>query len=443
MRIATLFLSILSLIFLTAAATAPSEHFDGGDDSSIEIIEATQIEPTAVAHDRTTTARQSPPPVLIAWVALVFLTLLVALAISSSRARRQGAGAPVYQGLLSITCAADVQAARQYGEITGGLFIQISDGSNAQLELPNLTTLGGPLTITSRSGLRSLSLPALRQLRGTLSLAGVPAGFELHLPKLQSIHEGFSVIGTGFSALSLDTLQRIEGMLVLTNNKRLHTLSLPALESVGGTLAITDNPRLHTIGAPKLAAIHENFALSAPEMTTLALDALRTIGGGLMLSDLPNLQRLSLAHLRRVGRASGPATGSLVLSGFPNLADLHLPRLEAVKHDLIVVNSPHLARLELGLLLTVGGQLNITNNQHLQVIDLTALEAVEGDLSINNNPALKDLSITALKTSGDLRILNNKNLSATAVDAIVDQLRALGWLGSSHTINNRDDRPSS
>ncbi len=350
-----------------------------------------------------------------------------------------GSGGTVYEGMLMITTAAQADAARSYREVTGGLFIQLGSASISKLELPDLKTIGGPLTITRQSGIDSLSLPSLERLGGALSIIQVDDGFELHIPNLDTVEEGLSITNTNLSSLVLDGIRRVRGMVVLTNNDQMESLTLTQLESVGGMFTVSNSPNLSTINAPRLRTIDDQLIFTGLGLTMLSFDRLQTLGGALVLNDLESLQRVSFANLTSVGMSSTSRNGQLVLSEFPNLVDLQLPRLQKVKDNMIIVNTPRITRLDLGGLKEVGGQLNLTNNQGLQRINLEALSKVGGDLIINNNPALENLTLENLKAADEVRILNNGRLSNCTVQSIVEDLQALGWLGESWTVNNLDD----
>ncbi len=121
------------------------------------------------------------------------------------------------EGDLTLTTADDVEAAAQYSVITGNLtFVgtQLAD-----VDLPNLRTVGGDLTADSTSVTR-LSLPNLTQIGGGLWFY---LNFSLEGDLTKSL-----------LAVDLRNLRRISGELYVHRNVYLSSLQVGALTDVGG-----------------------------------------------------------------------------------------------------------------------------------------------------------------------------------------------------------------
>ena len=153
---------------------------------------------------------------------------------------------------------------------SGSLYIY----SNATLSAPNLTSIGGYLSINSNA-----TLPNLTSIGGSLHIYS-----NATLPNLTSIG-GYLSINSN-ATLSAPNLASIGGSLYIYSNA---TLSAPNLTSIGGSLSINSNA---TLSAPNLTSIGGSLHINS----NATLSNLTSIGGYLHIYSNSNATLPNLIH---------------------------------------------------------------------------------------------------------------------------------------------------
>jgi hypothetical protein len=148
---------------------------------------------------------------------------------------------------ISITSQANLDAARYCREITGDLLVN-----------PNFATI--PAT----------AMPYLTRVRGNVS-GGSASG------------------NTVFQAITLNTLQTVDGNVEFIFVQNLARATFPRLTSIGGVLTFGVMPSFQQLSLPLLTTVTRNVSLTNLPMTQLDIGRLQTIGGTLNLSSLCQL----------------------------------------------------------------------------------------------------------------------------------------------------------
>lgn len=173
----------------------------------------------------------------------------------------------IWFGDFTISTAADIAALSGIQHITGDLTIDSVDA--AELELPDLVSIGGWLSAASGGGLvqvgkgidglQRIRLPALTHV-GTVDLWYLPALTTLSLPKLTRSGD-FTLYGNDLlTTLELPVFARAEWVRV-SNNGALTGLALPEL-AYARRLEVSSNGLLATLSAPKLDTVAEYLSIT-------------------------------------------------------------------------------------------------------------------------------------------------------------------------------------
>lgn len=309
-------------------------------------------------------------------------------------------GPSVLEGSVLIQNDEDILRVACYTTITGNLTIDAPGLTT--LVLPALTTIGGDLT-SGTVTLTSIGLPSLTRVGGELTLYNMAESIaHIDLSALVEVSGALTFYGAGTNP-GLSVLASVGGTL---------TMHMSAVEG-----AYIDLPSLTTVLGD----------LDLRGATDINLPQLALIQGSLPV-DTRTLVSLNLPNLVTVGELAVLGEG-----GLGAIVDIKLPSLSNVLGGLDITDNPSLVELDLQALTTIGegggmpvGYLDITNNDVLTSIDLPAFTA--GTVVIRDNDALVSINLPSLAT-GSLIVQNNATLCQSVVNAIVAQLRALGWEG--------------
>jgi hypothetical protein len=240
----------------------------------------------------------------------------------------------------------------------------ISITNNASLEsltgLDNLTNAGRVITIRNNRALSSVA--ALDQLRAAIT---VEISGNIVLP-----------------AISLTSLEKLDGRLVINTNPALTGVELPSLTTVGDFVRFDGNGALTTISAPSLLTAGAMFITNDPSLTAVHAPSLLFVTGDFNLGVVAKLATAGFGELTSIG-------GNLSVLGANQLADLSgFARLNSVGNTLLI-SASGVTGFGMTSLAVVSGNLQITNNARLtSFTGLPAMGEVGQDLTITGNPML-------------------------------------------------------
>ncbi|MBC7544051.1 MAG: hypothetical protein H7338_15105 [Candidatus Sericytochromatia bacterium] len=159
-----------------------------------------------------------------------------------------GGEAVTYAGNYTITDATSLANFKGYTAITGNL--TVTAPGLAAVNLPNLTTIGGNLTIDTQASLTQAILPSLQTVTGALSLQANPLLATVGLSSLTSVGSTLTISGDAAltSLAGLSGLTSVGTALTINNNAALTTLGLTALLNVAGAFTVTNNGALPLVG---------------------------------------------------------------------------------------------------------------------------------------------------------------------------------------------------
>ena len=156
-------------------------------------------------------------------------------------------GNSISEGDYYIREQAELNALAGYSEVSGDLVIY--DSTLTSLSLPEITTVGGALSVLSNDSLTSLSLPNLRSVGDYVTVETNDALTSFDLSALTEVgEEWFDNVSVKHNAaltsFDLSALTRLTGSLFVRFNAGLASFDLAALTEVGGFLGLSDNDAL-------------------------------------------------------------------------------------------------------------------------------------------------------------------------------------------------------
>lgn len=84
------------------------------------------------------------------------------------------------------------------------------------------------------------------------------------------------------------------------------------------------------------------------------------------------------------------------------------------------------------------GALRIISNANLSSFNLPELTHISGDLVVDANPNLASFGLPSLISVNNVHFTNNESLCASTVNALIDTLSGLEWMGTSDISGNAD-----
>lgn len=129
------------------------------------------------------------------------------------------------------------------------------------ISFPNITNITDFLTLSFNNAMVNVSFPVLASANN-ISLRAIGS---LDIPSLSKINTGdFGVFESdNLQSLSAPNLTKIDGALVIDNNKGLKNISFASLTEVGANLQIANNTNLHDLtGLPKLKTVQAALDMS-------------------------------------------------------------------------------------------------------------------------------------------------------------------------------------
>ncbi len=348
-------------------------------------------------------------------------------------------GPQLHEGSVFLETRAQVEAAQAYQEITGDLTIRVSADGLRTVELPNLQKVRGGVMIDPHTQEVEAVLPALVEIGGNLTFGVGRHGVSVRAPVLSSVGDNLIASSSSLQTLSLPALKRVDGIVTVAMNGQLHTFSLPALEEVGGLFSFVQNSALTTVSLSDLRSIGGDVVVMSSPITELSMDRLVTIGGGLTMRELESLEVLAMGRLRSVGLTAARGAGGLNINEMGSLRELRLSGLREVGSQMMISDAPRLRTIDLRSLERTGAQITLNSNEAVESVDLRALREVGGDVGIIGHSALRSVRAERLQQAGDLRVVNNPQMSECALKAMAEQLTDSGWGGQPRFHNNLDE----
>jgi len=288
--------------------------------------------------------------------------------------------------IASVADAADLCAAGDavVGNVTVRGEIEHLD------ELSCLRQVAGTLRIDAIDLLRSVVLPDLTWVGGDLSIQLDTNLQQINLPLLEEVGGGLAVqFNPLLAAVALPRLAFAGGFVSFYDNFRLNEVDLPELTEVGVEAApnrilyVRLNERLDRISLPKLTWVAGVLKVSSNRgLTSLEVPALEATGRGVYVSYNEDLEAITLP-IRSVG--------GFLYFDHTRATSIHLPNLEAVADNFEVLSNPELTDLQAPLLSSVGAGLVITDNPQLPqsavdaFIDAIGEENIGGPIRTENN----------------------------------------------------------
>ncbi|MGI9285987.1 MAG: hypothetical protein ACR2P1_11410 [Pseudomonadales bacterium] len=278
-----------------------------------------------------------------------------------------------FLSFYSLESLSAITEFERLGELPGGLYI----GSNRNLEKVRFSALEGVgfhLIIDNHEKLKEIDMGALRHVdsNGTLMIH-----FNPYLEQL-----------------NLDSLQKIEGGLIYTQNASLERLLLESVLEIGENVVIEHNKYLKEVN---LSGIQQ--------------------AGTLLFSVVhhPLLSKLQIGNLKDLT--------SLVLTQNDALTELDLSKVESVEQDLIVRDNESLEALDLGQLHTVGLHFKVEDHPKLNNFilgEITELgddiDETPNDFIVRRNPHLNSCHFVEMAARLGLWGHNNFDFTPNEID---------------------------
>ncbi|KAF3940488.1 hypothetical protein ABW19_dt0206330 [Dactylella cylindrospora] len=222
-----------------------------------------------------------------------------------------------------------------------------------EIQAPNLSFIGGLLSITDSANFSALSMPSLANL-GSLRLENLPGLQELQFgSQVDSPGEAAArqlvVINTGLESIT-EIIYRYAETVKIQDNPSLDNINLPLI-NVTSNLIIRNNQEntnltlnrlewanevilgglIGSLNTPRLKHVNGNLRLSDNTYTALSMPALTSVGPSreagkmeieLAISNSPQLQSVSFLNLQWVTdylRINSTSPSWTVIDGFPVL----------------------------------------------------------------------------------------------------------------------------
>jgi hypothetical protein len=301
------------------------------------------------------------------------------------------AGCTRVTGTLEITAdGASTLGAPSPLRRVGALLVTGNDRLE-RLAFPDLATVDDGVTVRESPALEVLALPSLASVgAGGLSVQGEVPLLALDLPALSTLGGPLVVEGTLVSQVLLPLLAEATQGLVLRGNPGLVLVHLPALAAAPELLA-SDNLLLDTLALPALASVAVLQVDLSPNLNTLSLPALVEATGWATLVELQGLRSLDLGALAMAGDLTIDAGAALPVLSLPALRTCGLLDLSG---QVVEVRLPSLVS---------AASLRLGATHRLQAVDLPALAWLDQDLSIIG-PVDTPAGLTALALPSLVRV---------------------------------------
>ncbi|KAJ1970229.1 protoplasts-secreted [Dispira parvispora] len=256
----------------------------------------------------------------------------------------------------------------------------------------------GNVQVESQEDLNKLG--GCKKFSGSIDINGAGAS-TINLSNLQSV-------GGDLTIQNIDVLQKVElaslasvtGKLTVQNNTQLGSINCQNLTKVD-SFSVTGNPNLQSLNLGEGLTEAKSFQLVDSAIKELKgtnfdkVDSVEIYGNR-------NLKNISMSELTGV-------MGYFSVVNNNDEASLDLPKLTEVQENCTFANLVEFSAPELK---KIHGNINIIDNK-LEKFSLEKLMDVKSSLSVINNENLKEFSFDALAAvGGNLVVVNNTNLES-------------------------------
>jgi len=152
-----------------------------------------------------------------------------------------------FEGNYLIGDQEDLNDLATYCEVTGHLTVY--NTSLTSLTIPQITEVGGDVSVTSNASLTSLTIPNLSSVGGSLIVESNATLTSFELPALTEVGEGeYDNVSVkhndALTSFDLSALARVSDSLFVRFDSVLSAFDLSALTRLEGYLGVTDNDAL-------------------------------------------------------------------------------------------------------------------------------------------------------------------------------------------------------
>ncbi len=243
--------------------------------------------------------------------------------------------------------------------------VQIKQSIVSSIDMPNLVTIGGSLSVKNNIGLDNVVMSSLESVEVGINFNDNDDLSTVDFSALQRINAIPNVF-------AVDLTEPSNGAVVFANMLALEEIDLPSLQRVPGLFKVVSCPVLTSIQAPQL---RDDFATGEPVLM-----------GDIGIEFNPQLRALDFSSLDGAGRFFG-----IIIKDNDSLLNLNgLNNLARVAGDLIIEENDALQTIEqLTSLFEVTGRLFINNNNNLaRIKPLPVFEIAQKGITIKNNANL-------------------------------------------------------
>lgn len=298
---------------------------------------------------------------------------------------------------------------RDIGGVTSRLDeILIADAGNSRIRaVVPLPPLPDDLIIDLTTS--QAFIDSLNAMEGSILMINVDGRGLLIVPNVTSV--GLDVTVTGNDQLlviDLNALQSAGGNITVSGNLTLRTVDMSSLTTVGGSLTITNNPALNAILVSGVTSIGGDLTVMGTAATVIDMSSLTTVTGSLDISDNTSATSIDMGSLTSAG-------GDLSVSDNSAATAIDMASLAAVGGSLDISGNTTVSSLDLGGVTTIGGNLDVTGNASAAAIDMTSLSTVGGSLSVSDNSAANPIDMSSLATVSGALIVSG-NVSVAGLD---------------------------
>ncbi|RKP36269.1 hypothetical protein BJ085DRAFT_8887, partial [Dimargaris cristalligena] len=258
--------------------------------------------------------------------------------------------------------------------ISGDLTIQ-NIGSLTSIDLPKLESVG-KLTISNNTALSALNLNDLEKINSFV-VSGNPSLSALAVPKGFDSMDTFRLLDSSLKQLPLFNFTTVTNF-ELYGNRNLNNITLANLGQVKGFLSVVNNSPSAVLNLPQLTNVAQNCTFA-------------------------NLKELNAESLKKV------QSNLNVQDNY--FSDFSLDKLTDVSSSVSVINNADLESFTFKNLAAIGGNLLVVNNTKIGALDgFPALETVEGTIDVRGS--FKNVTFDSLdKVKGSFTIKSTEAIS--------------------------------
>ncbi|KAL8674269.1 MAG: hypothetical protein Q9168_001336 [Polycauliona sp. 1 TL-2023] len=316
-------------------------------------------------------------------------------------------------GTLTIASAADASQLASCTTYSGsvaietGLAFQPDANGRQQVEVTNVRTITGNLTVTDAINLSSLTFDSLRSIGG-FELGGLTVLSELSMPALSEVQQLNFTALPALQSLDFGTPGLTKAASILITNTGLSSMDgINNLKQID-TFNINNNQALQNISL-QVTSITNALRIEANDGyqsgLTTAFPLLETANN----MTFRNCSSISLPALKNVTEDLGFYGNTFETFAAPNLTSAG---------GLIFVDNPQLTNISLPQLTAINATYQIANNTQLKQVDgFTKLSIVKGALDFSGN--FTEVQLPALtQVQGAFNLQTSAKIDCSAFDAL-------------------------